>query len=134
MTGYRSAFGVTCQDVGVGISDCRPEPGRVDETGLAFKGSQLQMQLYANFHRQVLEVEAWRVGAIPDEVRLDWISPIDADGYLEYRDTEFLERMSLSEHGPALGEFWPTRGPCWDGLARWSKDGESGVLLFEAKS
>ena len=118
----------------MGRSDCKPEPGRVDEAGLAFKGSQLQMQLYANSHRRALEVEAWREGAIPDGASLDWISPIEADGYVEYRDTEFLERLSLSHHGPALGAFWPTRGPCWDGLARWSKGAESGVLLFEAKS
>ena len=114
--------------------DCRPEPGRVDATGFAFKGSQLQMQLYANSHREALEVEAWRVGALPNGVLLDWISPIQADGYLEYRDTEALDRMSLAEHSAALSAFWPTGGPCWDGLAQWSSDGESGVLLFEAKS
>lgn len=124
----------TCQDVDVGTSDCKPEPGRVDASGLAFKGSQLQMQLYANRHREALEVEAWRVGAVPDGVSLDWISPIEADGYVEYRDTEFLDRLSLSNHSPALRDFWPKGGPCWDGLARWSKNEESGVLLFEAKS
>lgn len=118
----------------VGISDCRPEPGRVDATGLAFKGSQLQMQLYANSHRQALEVEAWRVGAVPDGVSLNWVSPLKGEDYLEYRDTEFLERSSLWDHRLALRGFWPTGGPCWDGLARWSNDGGSGVLLFEAKS
>lgn len=115
-------------------SDCKPDPSRVDNSGLAFKGSHLQMQLYANSESHTLEQEVVRIGIVPEGATLRWISPLEIDHYTEYRDIKFLERLSLQEHTSQLRDFWPSGGPCWDGLARWWVDDRSGVLLFEAKS
>jgi hypothetical protein len=57
------------------------------------------------------------------------VSPLAADTYSEYRDSEFLERVGLGLLAPRLLEFWPQGGPCWDALARI----EGGCLLIEAK-
>lgn len=61
---------------------------------------------------------------------LDWLSPLAADDVAEYRDDAFLQRLGLEHHAAALAEFWPARGPVWDGLAR---NGET-VVLVEAKA
>jgi hypothetical protein len=60
-----------------------------------------------------------------------WRSPLEADGYAEYRDGTFLDLLGLSHLRHQLTEFWPERGPQWDALAQL--DG-GGVLLLEAKA
>jgi hypothetical protein len=65
-----------------------------------------------------------------DEKNIQWVSPLTADGYSEYQDSEFLERVGLGVLAPKLLDFWPRRGPCWDALARI----ENGCVLIEAKS
>ena len=62
---------------------------------------------------------------------IEWVSPLAADSYAEYRDASFLDVLGLGQLVPALGEFWPQRGPQWDALARLGTDG---VLLVEAKA
>lgn len=112
----------------------QPTP-RVDPLGRAFKGSQLQIQIYVNRRRADLD-DAIRV-ALPDlidSVEIDWRTPIAADGYREYHDSAFLRRVGLDRHEAALSEFWPRGGPHWDALARLRSDGIDGVLLVEAKS
>jgi len=64
-----------------------------------------------------------------DEKGIHWVSPLAADTYSEYQDSEFLERVGLGLLAPRLLEFWPQGGPCWDALARI----EGGCLLIEAK-
>lgn len=58
------------------------------------------------------------------------MSPLEADGYAEYRDSEFLDRVALNDLKESLSKFWPRGGPCWDALARI----DGGCLLVEAKS
>jgi hypothetical protein len=65
-----------------------------------------------------------------NENDIHWVSPLAADKYTEYRDSEFLERVGFGHLAPQLRAFWPQRGPCWDALARI----EGGCLLIEAKS
>jgi hypothetical protein len=65
-----------------------------------------------------------------DEKDIHWVSPLAADTYSEYQDSEFLERVELGALALRLLEFWPRGGPCWDALARI----EGGCLLIEAKS
>jgi len=57
-------------------------------------------------------------------------------GFTEYRDAAFLEAIGHPELAGALREFWPSRGPHWDALARLSpaSGGSPGALLVEAKS
>ena len=62
--------------------------------------------------------------------RLSWVSPLADDDYAEYGDAGFLERIGLAHLSPSLSEFWPRRGPQWDGLATF----EGGSLIAEAKA
>lgn len=63
--------------------------------------------------------------------KFTWLSPLKTDEYAEYRDSDFLERLGHPELTPALKEFWPSRGPQWDGLGRFD-DGTA--VLIEAKA
>ena len=62
---------------------------------------------------------------------IEWVSPLESDSFIEYRDQAFLERLSISPQHRPLEEFWPRRGPVWDGLARTSG---GRCLLIEAKA
>jgi hypothetical protein len=68
---------------------------------------------------------------LPGMARIDWLSPLAEDGFAEYRDKSFLERIGHPELSAALSEFWPSRGPQWDALGR-ADDRE--ILLVEAKA
>jgi hypothetical protein len=112
--------------------------GRADESGRAFKGSQLQVQLYVNRRRD--ELDAAVRAALPtlDEAveTLRWASPLESERFAEYQDVAFLRAVGLERLAPELARFWPARGgPVWDGLARVElrRSGE-GVLLVEGKS
>lgn len=59
-----------------------------------------------------------------------WVSPLRGDDFAEYRDAAFLARIGLAHLAPALAEFWPRRGPQWDGLGIF----DGGVVLVEAKA
>lgn len=63
--------------------------------------------------------------------RIEWSSPVVDDEFAEYRDASFLQRLGLARLAPALGEFWPARGPQWDALGRTDR---GDVLLVEAKA
>lgn len=59
-----------------------------------------------------------------------WLSPLADDGFAEYRDTAFLERLGYGALAGELVAFWPARGPQWDGLGQCS----DGPVLVEAKA
>lgn len=70
------------------------------------------------------------VGEQP-EWTIQWVSPRKADDWAEYRDGQFLMKVSQSQHVEALATFWPAGGPQWDALGISSlKD----VILVEAKA
>jgi hypothetical protein len=60
-----------------------------------------------------------------------WRSPLEADGFAEYRDDDFLGLVGLESLSGKLRNFWPQRGPQWDALGV-SDMGH--VLLVEAKA
>ena len=66
---------------------------------------------------------------IPIPIR--WVSPLENDGYAEYRDRDALYRLDIAPTQVPLGDFWPNRGPQWDALGR-AADGS--VVLVEAKA
>ena len=111
---------------------CPKDFSRIDSRGRAHAGSQRQIQTYVNEKTGLLNsviAQSLSRGDL-DEKAIDWVSPLAADTYSEYRDSEFLERIGLGLLAPRLLEFWPRGGPCWDALARI----EGGCLLIEAKS
>lgn len=101
----------------------------------AEKGSRRQLQLYVNRRRR--ELDKAIKAAVPDlhEAELVWKSPLERDGFIEYRDGAFLGQLGLARLAPALREVWPARGPVWDGLAIVRRPGQpDGALLVEAKA
>lgn len=93
------------------------------------RGSLKWIQRAVNRRPSVLD--SLLLPQIPDASRLRWLSPVEADGYAEYRDKSFLQHVGHPELAPALSAFWPQRGPQWDALAR-TESGE--VILVEAKA
>ena len=63
--------------------------------------------------------------------KLRWLSPLEEDDFAEYADMAFLDRIGRPEFEELLKDFWPKRGPVWDGLA--SSD-RGDLILVEAKS
>ena len=110
---------------------------RVDEHGRAFKGSQLQVQIYANRRQDELEHAVRQALSTLDEAAeaIEWVSPLESKRFAEYKDVAFLQALGLDRLAPELARYWPTGGPVWDGLARVRlKGGGEGVLLAEGKS
>lgn len=105
---------------------------RTDSTGRARAGSQKQIQTYVNERAALLNAAIARSllqhSVAEDEFR--WVSPLAADSYAEYQDSEFLERVGFGQLAPILSNFWPRRGPCWDAMAQI----RDGCVLVEAKS
>jgi len=60
-----------------------------------------------------------------------WTSPIEQDDFAEYRDNDFLLKVGLDPTEIKLGNFWPTKGPQWDALAKTTN---GHVILVEAKA
>ena len=92
----------------------------------ADKGSQRDIQVCFNDSRLRSRLErklGVRVAA--------WLSPLKSDGFAEYHDEGFMKKVGLGSHLKELQDFWPKRGPVWDGLAK-ADDGT--ILLFEAKA
>ena len=92
------------------------------------KGSQFWLQTLVNqYPDQINKTIAEKLG----ERDIEWLSPVAGDGYAEYRDQSFLDRLGVRLDAVPLAEFWPKGGPRWDGLARTRK---GTILLVEAKS
>ena len=92
------------------------------------KGSLKWMQIAVNDRPDVLDEAIRQSSGIVSPIT--WQSPLRNDGYAEYRDAAFLEKIDCGHLKGALEEFWPQRGPQWDGLAMAG----STRLLVEAKS
>jgi hypothetical protein len=106
------------------------------QLGPASKGSQYCLRRYIDLRPDALADQI--ISASPALMafgpgRVDWRSPLQCDGYLEYRD-DFLRVLGFGEHEEALRYFWPLRGPQWDGLALLPTETATGILLVEAKA
>ena len=87
-----------------------------------------------------LQVAVNRAPAVIDEAirdtgiylpgTIEWISPLEGDDFAEYQDSCFLDQLRIRLEQRPLPEFWPERGPQWDGLAR----SDDRMLLIEAKA
>lgn len=112
---------------------------RTDEYGRAFAGSKLQMQIYVNRrpHELSLAVETaiWKE-PLSNGATL-WVSPLESERFVEYRDGKLLEALGLRHLRPSLAQFWPPGGPRWDALGvvpSRSDTQQKTILLVEAKS
>lgn len=97
----------------------------------AKKGSQKWIQKLVNDKPGVLNSQIWSALNFLNEEDIRWLSPLKSDGYSEYRDQAFLDRLEVKREKIPLAQFWPKGGPQWDALGR-SFSGN--LLLVEAKS
>jgi len=95
------------------------------------RGSLKWVQRLLDRHPALLSDALLKSGGIGAEETIDWVSPRRDDGWAEYRDAKFLERIGHPELGAELQAFWPRRGPQWDALGRGSN---GTVVLVEAKA
>ena len=97
----------------------------------AVRGSQRWIQLAVNRCPDVIDrAIAKKIGLEHGET-IQWLSPLESEAFTEYRDHAFLERLGITPQYRRLEDFWPKRGPVWDGLARTSR---GRCLLIEAKA
>jgi len=97
----------------------------------AIKGSQKWILKLVNEKPDLLNSLIRTQINFPVTDTITWHSPIAEDGYAEYQDQAFLDLLSIKLPKVSLSDFWPSRGPVWDGLGR-SETGD--VFLVEAKS
>lgn len=96
----------------------------------AAAGSQRWLQIAINRKPELLLSALRRSGAINPRTAVKWQSPLEPE-FLEYRDRTALERAGVADLKKPLKDFWPPRGPVWDGLGITS-DGHP--LFLEAKA
>ena len=98
---------------------------------LALRGSQRWLQLVVNRRPEIIDKAIAREAGLEDGETIEWLSALESDCFAEYRDHAFLKRLGTSPECQRLVDFWPKRGPVWDGLARTNR---CRYLLIEAKA
>ncbi len=97
----------------------------------ATKGSRRWLQVVVNQAPHLLDdAIAAHIGLSPTD-KITWLSPRVDDSYAEYRDEASLSKLSIRAEHRALADFWPPRGPQWDGLGKASR---GDVFLIEARA
>ncbi len=109
---------------------------RTDEHGRAFKGSQLQMQIYANRRREVLDAALRAKIEELNDHEIVWLAPLESKRFDEPRDHEFLEVCGVSV---IMQWHWTIRRKhrqlCGTGWRRSAHEEQTaGVLFLEGKS
>lgn len=94
-------------------------------------GSLKWTQVIANERHEFINARIREACDLPAKTTIEWVSPVRADEYSEYRDQSFIDRLGIRLRERPLNAFWPSRGPQWDALAR-SNRGE--IFLVESKS
>jgi hypothetical protein len=94
------------------------------------RGSLKDIQLLINRYPNILNQVIIQKNKSFDKEEFEWLSPLDEDGFAEFRDDDFIDLLDL-ELGTPLIIFWPKSGPQWDALGK-SKNGA--VFLVEAKA
>jgi hypothetical protein len=100
-------------------------------TLFATAGSQRWLQVAVARRPQVLDLALRESGAIEDDETVSWKSPV-GPRFKEYRDGQALKLIGVRKlPRKELADFWPNRGPVWDGLGV-SSGGK--LVLLEAKA
>jgi hypothetical protein len=100
-------------------------------TAPAVRGSQHWLQCVLDTQTTLIDVPLVAALGAPS-MQLEWLRPARPESYREYRDLGALSALGVSsEVQHTLVEFWPRRGPLWDGLGRTA---QGDMLLVEAKA
>lgn len=94
------------------------------------RGSQRWLQLLVNEQPGAVDRKLRNSLQLGRGNKIEWLSPLAEDEYAEYSDGAFLDRLGIEPKHRQLSDFWPSRGPVWDGLARCGED----LILVEAKA
>ena len=94
------------------------------------KGSLKWIQRVVNDSPPLLSKPLKTHLGLPENVNIEWLSPIKKDGYAEYRDQAFLDLLNIEPPKRPLKDFWPGQGPQWDASGRI---GDKAYFLVEAK-
>jgi len=95
------------------------------------KGSQKWIRKLVNEEPKILNSQVRKNLNLPNDELIEWLSPLKSEGYKEYRDEAFLEKLRVKLEKVPLSQFWPEGGPQWDALGK-SSSGK--LFLVEAKS
>jgi hypothetical protein len=99
--------------------------------GFASAGSQRWLQIAVNLKPESLLSALRRSGAIAQQISVTWRSPLEFDGFREYRDRTALAKAGIVDLVMPLEGFWPARGPVWDAIGVTS---DGNPLFIEAKA
>lgn len=102
----------------------RERPEKTSRSEHWLRGAVNKCPDYLN--AQVRGAFAW-----PASEAITWVSPLASDGYAEYYDDAFVERLGIAPLAVPLQSFWPASGPRWDALARTAS---GKIILVEAKA
>jgi hypothetical protein len=100
-------------------------------TQFAEKGSQRWLQIAVNREPKLLETSIRQAMDMSSNEQIEWISPREDRNFGEYRGSAWLRHLGVKEPTRSLTDFWPERGPMWDGLAKTSRNR---LILIEAKA
>jgi len=99
-------------------------------TRFAAAGSQRWLQVAINRKPQLLLGALRRSGALARGTSITWSSPLEEEGFREYRDGSALAKVGAKLKIP-LQSCWPERGPRWDAIGITS---QGSPLFVEAKA
>lgn len=94
-------------------------------------GSLKDIQVLINNNQNLINALIRKSFKDFDKDEIEWVSPIQSDGFAEYRDDDFIEKIGLNPEIIQLNKFWPKGGPQWDALGK-TKNGR--IILIEAKA
>lgn len=100
-------------------------------TEFARKGSQRWLQVAVEKSPAVLGEPISAALNLGEHGTIEWLSPLRSTKFVEYQDESTFDLLELELPNRPLRDFWPQRGPRWDGVARTSN---GDILLVEAKA
>ncbi|WP_456279065.1 hypothetical protein [Bacillus sp. AK128] len=107
------------------------------------KGSQLHLRNYVNNHSSLLNKAVFSCSTsllsfVRGELDIEWKSPLMEEGYKEYQDdflTLYFNNVNDSSKATKdIREYWPAKGPVWDGVGIVEGHEQTGLVLVEAKA
>ena len=95
------------------------------------RGSLLHIQRLINCFPDVINAELKKGLEFSMGETISWVSPLKTDDHAEYRDQDFIDRITSTKLNVPLHQFWPRYGPQWDALGRTNR---GKIFLVEAKA
>lgn len=95
------------------------------------KGSLKCIQTLVNQNKDLFDKFVKSSFGFDYKLNINWLSPLKDDGFAEYRDKAFIDKLNLNNLKVPLKDFWPRMGPQWDAFG---KSNDNKIFLVEAKA